>query len=101
MTAHLGTELEDVAHELMTDDTSLAHAGGLARQQMQIGGAYGGLLHRDEGIAALDDRGVRDLVDPYAAAGEDDGFQRSALAVALLLNRCGMGTVLIVVVPPE
>src|SRR5215212_7421105 len=56
--------LDDFAHELMAQDVAALHRGNETVVEMQIGPADGGGGDPDDGVARVDDGGVRHLLDP-------------------------------------
>jgi hypothetical protein len=67
------SQVDDLADELVSDHSALAHPWGLAVEQMKVGCADGGLLHCNERVSLFLDLRLGNVVDLHAGAGEHHG----------------------------
>jgi hypothetical protein len=61
---HRGPDLDDLAHELVAQDVALLHRRHEAVVEVEIRAADRGRGDADDGVAGVQDLGIRDLLDP-------------------------------------
>ena len=63
-----GTDLDDLAHELVSQDVALLHRRDVAVQQVQVRAADGGRRDPDDGVLRVQQFRVGYAVDPHVVA---------------------------------
>jgi hypothetical protein len=77
---HVRTKFFDNAHRFVAEDVAGLHEGDEAINKVQVGTADSGGRDADDGVAAVEERRVRNVFDPYLVRGTpNEGFHDNSL----------------------
>ena len=67
-----GTDLDDLAHELVTEDVAFHHGGDVAVVEVEVGAADRRQRDAHDGVVRVDDLRIGDLVDAHVVHAVPD-----------------------------